>query len=163
MGHRRIKLVMGSQPLSSPTLLRSSAKLAEALLEQLSRRGIVLNAGDVMYSEFRWATAAATVRRWLRSADRPTCILCCSDSLAIEVMALATELNLRVPQDLSVASYGDVRRDVSLTSVHVPLEEMGAALMDRLDETIAHRAAEVTCLPVTIRVRRSTAHRPDVA
>jgi DNA-binding LacI/PurR family transcriptional regulator len=43
----------------------------------------------------------------LRGPDRPTAILCLSDSIAYGVYAACAELGLSIPRDLSVAGFGD--------------------------------------------------------
>jgi DNA-binding LacI/PurR family transcriptional regulator len=43
----------------------------------------------------------------LRSADRPTAVLCLSDSIAYGVYAACAELGLAIPDDVAVAGFGD--------------------------------------------------------
>src|SRR5207248_545526 len=43
----------------------------------------------------------------LRGPDRPTAVLCLSDSIAYGVYAACAELGLSIPEDLSVAGFGD--------------------------------------------------------
>jgi len=43
----------------------------------------------------------------LRSADRPTAVLCLSDSIAYGVYAACAELGLAIPGDVAVAGFGD--------------------------------------------------------
>jgi DNA-binding LacI/PurR family transcriptional regulator len=43
----------------------------------------------------------------LRGPDRPTAVLCLSDSIAYGVYAACAELGLSIPNDLSVAGFGD--------------------------------------------------------
>jgi DNA-binding LacI/PurR family transcriptional regulator len=43
----------------------------------------------------------------LRSADRPTALLCLSDSIAYGVYAACAELGLSIPDDVAVAGFGD--------------------------------------------------------
>jgi LacI family transcriptional regulator len=43
----------------------------------------------------------------LSGADRPSAILCLSDSIAYGVYAACVELGLSIPEDVSVAGFGD--------------------------------------------------------
>jgi LacI family transcriptional regulator, galactose operon repressor len=43
----------------------------------------------------------------LESADRPTAVLCLSDSIAYGVYAACAELGLAIPGDVAVAGFGD--------------------------------------------------------
>jgi LacI family transcriptional regulator len=71
------------------------------------------------------------------AAERPTAIVCANDRLAIGVVLAANRLGLAIPQDLSVMGYDDEFRIAStmvpaLTTMALPLREMGAAAMTGL-------------------------------
>ncbi|GAA2135785.1 LacI family DNA-binding transcriptional regulator [Kitasatospora kazusensis] len=57
----------------------------------------------------------------LRRADRPTAVFCATDDQAIGVLRAARELGLRVPQDLAVTAFDDIKQsafaDPPLTTV----------------------------------------------
>ena len=63
----------------------------------------------------------------MRGPEPPTAIMVGSESQAIGVLDAAHELGRRVPGDLSVVGYNDtdVTRDLGLTTVQVPLRELG--------------------------------------
>jgi hypothetical protein len=68
---------------------------------------------------------------------RPTAILCANDRLAIGVVLAGYRLGLNVPQDVSVMGYDDELRVTrtmfpALTTMALPLREMGAAAMTAL-------------------------------
>lgn len=70
-------------------------------------------------------------------ARRPTAILCANDRLAIGVVLACYRLGLSVPQDVSVMGYDDEFRIAkamvpALTTMALPLREMGAAAMESL-------------------------------
>jgi DNA-binding LacI/PurR family transcriptional regulator len=48
-------------------------------------------------------------RELLSMPDRPTAIVCFNDWVAVEVLAAAQDLGLRVPEDVSVVGFGDLR------------------------------------------------------
>jgi len=76
----------------------------------------------------------------LRAAGRPehqfTLIAFYNDHLARHAARYIRERGLRVPEDIGVAGYDDlglpVARDLRLTTVHLPLEELGAEAVRRV-------------------------------
>jgi LacI family transcriptional regulator len=82
-------------------------------------------------------------------AERPTAIVCANDRLAIGVALAAARLGLTVPRDLSIMGYDDESRIAStmvpaLTTMALPLREMGAAAMGMLLEQIEDPAQRST-------------------
>jgi LacI family transcriptional regulator len=77
----------------------------------------------------------------LRSPDRPTAVLCLSDSIAYGVYVACAELGLRIPQDVAVAGFGDhpISRllDPPLTSTFWDVEHAAGLATGFLLEAIA--------------------------
>jgi LacI family transcriptional regulator len=77
----------------------------------------------------------------LGSADRPTAVLCLSDSIAYGVYVACAELGLRIPQDVAVAGFGDhpISRllDPPLTSTFWDVEHAAGLATGFLLEAIA--------------------------
>ena len=75
--------------------------------------------------------------------DRPTAIFAGNDQHALGVYEAARQRALRIPQDLSVVGFDDLRvaRWLSppLTTVRQPLAEMGRAAAQMLGELIEGR------------------------
>lgn len=94
----------------------------------------------------------------------PTAVTCYNDLVAIGLMGALSLRGLRVPEDVSVVGYDDIRLaaylPVPLTTVHVPKREMGRLaaelLIERLDSTLPLRAERVR-LDASLVVRSSTA------
>ncbi len=91
---------------------------------------------------------------------RPTALLAGNDAMALGALSALAELGLRVPADITVAGFDDipVARYITppLSTVHVPIAELGARAMERLllalERGAAHeRRHEV--LPTTLVVR----------
>ena len=135
--HRKILLVMGHRSRHTKGMARSSTLYAEALLLQFRARNLPCSEETIIYSEFHWKQIKEQVRRSLTSfSHRPTAIITVSDALATETIRLARQLGLDVPRDLSVVGFGDVPRGSDLTTVHVPLEDMGQAAMNLLERSM---------------------------
>jgi len=87
----------------------------------------------------------------LRAAGRPehqfTLIAFYNDWLARHAVACIRTRGLRVPEDIGVVGYDDVEMpiepDLKLTTVHLPLEELGAAAVRRLHWRLEHPDARL--------------------
>ena len=130
-GHRRVT-VLTSMAASTPD------RPAEAVVHRV---------GPAFGIDVRLVTAphdllGATIvaRRMLDAADRPTGVLCLSDSLAYGVYAAARELGLRLPEDLSVMGFDDhplsALLSPPLSSYRWPVEELVSTVVQRTVEAI---------------------------
>ncbi len=72
----------------------------------------------------------------LQRADRPTAIYAGGYFLALDVMAIAREMNLSLPQDLSVIAVDDPpsasHLTPGLTTLRQPLIQMGFVAVDQI-------------------------------
>lgn len=93
----------------------------------------------------------------------PTAITCYNDLVAMGLMRALTELQIRVPETVSVIGYDDVEMldflPLPLTSVRVPRVEMGrkaAELLIRHIESRQKVSPQKICLEAELVVRQST-------
>ncbi len=97
----------------------------------------------------------------LNLPDPPTAIFCFSDELALGVLEAARELNLSVPEDLSVVGYDDVElaHFAQLTTIRQNLFESGVQGIELLLEAIDNPDASPTHLqfPTELVIRQTTA------
>ena len=103
------------------------------------------------------------LRNILRIDLPPTAILCSSDILAVKILRILKEMNIKVPQDIALAGYNDdtnsVYAEPQLTTVRVPLREMGeesARVLFNLIDGMVSEGTEVVLEPTLIE-RQSTA------
>ena len=90
----------------------------------------------------------------------PTALMCFDDERAIEMLRLAQQMDLRVPQDLSITGYDDIPMarllEVPLTTVSFSAPKIVRAAMEILfDEDVSRPQRRV--IPVELKVRSSTA------
>ncbi|MFL5854236.1 MAG: LacI family DNA-binding transcriptional regulator [Solirubrobacteraceae bacterium] len=108
-------------------------------------------------------------REVLSRADRPTAVLAMSDAIALGFRRVAAELDIAVPDDLSIVGFDDsplaALSDPPLTTVAQPLEDKGRVAAERLLAALAHRrrVRRRTILPVELRVRGTTAAPPGLS
>jgi LacI family repressor for deo operon, udp, cdd, tsx, nupC, and nupG len=156
LGHRRIGIVTG--PLVSP-LSRDRLRGAtlRAKKEGATRDLIVMN-GD-----FSIESGAAAGERMLVRRERPTAIFCFNDEMAIGVIQVARRRSLRVPEQLSVIGFDDIRfasyTEPPLTTIAQPMRAIGEGTVRLLVEILSGDVAmpESVTLPHTLTVRSSTA------
>ena len=103
--------------------------------------------------------AGRQVRRFLEEHPELTAVVCDTDSLGLVALAAASDVGIKVPDQLSVIGFNDtfeaqIARP-ALTSVSLPMEEAGALatrlLLDR------HPDPRHVVLPATLSARASTA------
>jgi len=96
-----------------------------------------------------------------------TALFAVNDKMAIGALHYATRNNLSVPKDLSIIGFDNLRHaafmNPSLSTVHLPLHEVGARACERLIERINGRTeATDDRLPTHLVVRNSTSLARDL-
>lgn len=132
-GHRRIGVLAGD--LSSFIYKEMLAGFRGALAEE----EIYPEAGMVIEAPLnRTERAYGSLTALLRSAERPTAFFATRDHRAEMIWRACRELNLRIPEDLSVIGYDDISwpsaESQGLTTIRQPLDEMGHIALELLDE-----------------------------
>jgi LacI family repressor for deo operon, udp, cdd, tsx, nupC, and nupG len=156
LGHRRIGVITG--PLVSPL---SRDRLAGAMARARKRRAE--RDALVMHGDFSIESGALAAERLLGRRQRPTAIFCFNDEMAMGVIQTARRRSLRIPNDLSVVGFDDIRFarcvDPPLTTVAQPMRAIGEGTVRLLLHILsgAPRAPESVTLPHTLTVRSSTA------
>jgi DNA-binding LacI/PurR family transcriptional regulator len=157
-GHRRIGHVGGD--LRYLTARARVAGYRRALLEN----DIVADESLVYCDAWNPGTARAAVARMFDGASPPTAIFAANDSLAFVVVEELRKHGYRVPEDVSVVGFDDIElsreMDPPLTTVRIPLHQLGVRAADLLLEVInddpAGAVPRSEVLSVEL-VRRSTA------
>ncbi|MBW4718669.1 LacI family DNA-binding transcriptional regulator [Saccharothrix obliqua] len=94
-------------------------------------------AGRLVRSSFDRVGMERVVRQVLGGADRPRAIYATTDEQALVAIRTATNLGLRVPEDLAVVGFDGIREarlgGFPLTTVSLPLEDLAARAFDALD------------------------------
>ena len=155
LGHRHIGIVTGPlvSPLSRDRLRGARSRARKARAE---RDLVVLN-GD-----FSVESGAVAAERLLGRAKAPTAIFCFNDEMAMGVIETARRHKLRIPDDVSVVGFDDIRFarhiDPPLTTIAQPMRQIGAGTVRLLLEILHGDAVPKSqTLPHTLVVRSSTA------
>ena len=104
-----------------------------------------------------------SIKHILSQKDKPTAIVAYNDIWATRLIRAARELDLNVPQDLSIVGFDDSslarNHDIAITTIHPEPYEMGVAIVNLLIEKIENPRPRPKCnILITPRlvVRKST-------
>ncbi|MBE3577949.1 MAG: LacI family DNA-binding transcriptional regulator [Limnochordales bacterium] len=159
LGHRRIGFING------PVGFRINDDMAVGYRQVLEPLGLY-DPALLVSSDFTPKATRERAHQLLAMPDRPTAILAADDLMAAEVVQVAREVGLSVPDNLSVVGYADlpVARTLSptLTTVRIPISESGRLAAEMLLQLLDGAKPEVACitLPAELVVRQSTSAPP---
>lgn len=155
LGHRKIALINGAP----------EARTTRVIMEVFTRRmGLDDDqAADVCADGcFTEEGGAAAAEELLNRHPDVTAIFAGNDKMALGAMHYLYRQNIRVPEDVSVIGFDNIQQmafvNPSLTTVHLPLYDVGVKACDLLIQRIRgrnERVAEV--LPTHLVLRDSTA------
>lgn len=129
-GHQRIGMISGQQL----SLLTKDRELGyRAAMKQAN---LPIEDGWVAQGQLSISGARQATRDLLNQAKRPTAIFCANDEMAIGCLHEIKAAGLKVPDDISVVGFDDIRyaevTDPPLTTISQPAEEIGERVMYRL-------------------------------
>lgn len=163
LGHRDVGII------TSPTRLndRIAARL-RGMLACLKSYGLDQPEDRVIEVPHRLADGRSAARALMRAHPQLTAICGTADALAIGALFELRTMGISVPGEISVAGYDDLEivrhLDPTLTTVHVPVEEIGLRVADYLLGCIEGRAMPMkTELEANLVLRDSTARARTAA
>ena len=147
LGHRRIAFIKGH-----PNHMASDDRLF-GYRRALDRVGIAFEPGLIADGLFDFDSGVAAAQQFMRLDSRPTAVFASNDDMAAGVLAVAHDLGVDVPGDLSVAGFDDttLARTVwpPLTTIHQPMFDLAYTATDLLlgngelvHRRLAHRLVE---------------------
>ncbi len=122
LGHTKIAHIAGE------LFTQAAAHRFEGYKRALSKHGIPLNEEYIVKTDYSRGHARSAAEKFFKLPDPPTAIFVASDSMALEVMAVARERGIKIPQDVSIVGFDDnpsgLYGPVALTTVRQPLVKM---------------------------------------
>lgn len=141
-GHRRAGLVV---PEMSSSAIRMRA---QGFMERCRETGVELTEQGIGYGEFSERGGYRAVLDLFSREFKPTALFCVSDQMAVGALYALHELKLAVPEAVEVVGHDNDAASAfsipSLTTVHLPVEEMAQASVRLLTDLMAHKIAVPT-------------------
>jgi LacI family transcriptional regulator len=161
LGHRRIAIIKGS-----PRNYDAAERLRGYRIA-LREGGITPDAVLEREGDFTEAGGYNATLALLAINPRPTAIFAANDSMAIGALSALRESGVQVPDEMAVAGFDDIPlarfMDPPLSSVHVPICELGARAVELLLHGITHKndhPRRRERVSTELVVRRSTGGQP---
>jgi LacI family transcriptional regulator len=156
LGHRRIAI------LSGPEQVSVSKERVAGYQRALHEAGIDQVADSVYYGPFTQANGYEKTQQILCAPPQPTALVAGNNFIAIGALQALREAGLRVPEDMSVASFDDLPSELViepfLTAVVQPAYQMGQRatelLLARITGQVGGPCQEIV-LPTELIIRRS--------
>jgi LacI family transcriptional regulator len=155
LGHRRIGFIGGR-----PSLL-SARQRRQGYEEAHKQAGLPVLADLYVEGDYSHRTASIGAQRLLTLPERPTAIMAANDQSAFAVMEVAKQLQIQIPQDLSVIGFDNTPESAyafpPLTTVDQAIVAMGGRAAELMIQMVEGRevANELFQLPTRLVVRQS--------
>ena len=149
--------------VGAPIALNSTKVARHALAEVLFRHGIEFQAARMIPGDGTRAAGTEAAKRIVEEGLPVTAVLAATDHAAAGLLEGFTASGVDVPGDVSVVGFGDLTlaHDLGLTTVRVPLTELGDGAMKRAIWFLGGGArAGRDNLPLDLVVRRSCGPAP---
>ncbi len=162
LGHERIGVVtLGPDSLSSKERLKGYQNV-------LKRHGLPFREDYVLHSSLQVENGSELLDYFWGLAEPPTAIFAVYDPLALTVITALKDRGMKVPEDVSVAGFGNIElanyASPHLTTVNEPLEEIGkhgaTLLLDRVEGYRDSAPAQYVVLDPELIKRESCATPP---
>jgi LacI family transcriptional regulator len=126
-----------------------------------------LSEGPIVEGAFTQESGYEAGQQIADGPERPDAVFACNDYMAIGAMAAFREAGIHVPNDIAVAGFDDIASaryaSPSLTTVHVPVYDIGRRAGERLVQQIQSDTpleAQQVQLPLELKARSSTKPQP---
>jgi LacI family transcriptional regulator len=140
LGHRRIAFVGG------PAGNTDAGERNRGYREAMAAASLVADTALELAGDFGEESGARAGEVLAGLARQPTAIFAANDEMAIGCLGALRERGLAVPGDFSLVGFDDIpiARYVTpaLTTVHVPIAELGTRAMERLLERVEGKGAD---------------------
>ncbi|HYF61289.1 MAG TPA: substrate-binding domain-containing protein, partial [Herpetosiphonaceae bacterium] len=156
-GHRQIATITG--PLNTMVGIERRDGFKQALLEA----GMPVQPELIIEGDFTQESGYQAMQHLLSLEPRPTAVFVANDTMAVGALRAAQDADLRVPEDMAVASFDNLPIasyvNPALTSVHQPMFETGDVAAQILISMIEGDmpVSTRTLLPTSLVVRQSSA------
>jgi LacI family transcriptional regulator len=156
LGHKKIAHITGD------IVTQAAAQRLQGYQKALKKNGIPLKEEYILKTDYSRGQARHAAEELFKMAEVPSAVFIASDSMALEVMAVAKELGKKLPADLSIVGFDDnpsgLYGPVALTTVRQPLVKMAQEAVKELKTLMSpaekHKAKKLI-LPTELVIRES--------
>ena len=155
LGHRKIAFVSG------PAELGSVQERYRGYSDALTKAGIDPSGQVSQAGQFTEQFGMSALPHLLAAAEPPTAAFVASDYIALGVLSAAEAHGIRVPEDLSIVGFDDIRFSQyvrpRLTTIRSPVDRLAQVGVELLFERLAdpEAPARTEVLPVELVIRES--------
>ncbi|MFA5005435.1 MAG: LacI family DNA-binding transcriptional regulator [Candidatus Omnitrophota bacterium] len=155
LGHKKIAHITGD------VTTQAAAKRLEGYKRALEKNNIKISEDCILYTDYSRGQARSAAEKLIKMAEPATAVFVASDSMALEVMAVAREMGKDIPRDLSIIGFDDnpsgLYGPVALSTVRQPLIRMAEESVKELNRLMSTKgsAPKKILLPAELVVRES--------
>jgi LacI family transcriptional regulator len=157
LGHKKIAHITGD------LVTQAAIHRFEGYKRALKDNNIELREEYIFKTDYSRGEARQAAEKLIKMPKAPTAVFVASDSMALEVMAVARESGCNIPADLSIMGFDDnpsgLYGPVSLTTVKQPLIRMAEESVKELNVLISRKGkpakARKILLPTELVIRES--------
>ncbi len=118
LGHTKFGFIKGLSGFAS------TDQRQNGFYDALSQHQLGIDRDFVKEGDYLPKSGYAAMREILAGSTRPTCVFCANDDMTIGAIRACSDLGYRVPEDISIFGYDDMRYSKylipALTTVHKP-------------------------------------------
>ncbi len=123
LGHNRIGFITGLMDLGC------SQERLQGFTQAMNEADLDIDESLIGNGDFTRLSGELIAKEWLSRTIKPTAIFCSNDEMALGVLDVAEERQMKIPSELSLMGFDDINearlRKPSLTTIKQPLFEMG--------------------------------------
>lgn len=138
--HKKIAHITGD------LITQAAAERLEGYKLALKKNNLTPRPEYILKTDYSRGQARQAAEKLIKLNDPPTAVFVASDSMALEVMAVAKELGKEIPRDLSIVGFDDnpagLYGPVALTTVKQPLIKMAQDSVKQLNRLISDKKAK---------------------
>ncbi|MBX9953597.1 LacI family DNA-binding transcriptional regulator [Peribacillus simplex] len=162
LGHKKIAKISG------PSKYLATYERTVGYKEELMENGYEIDEGLIFNSEFSYDKIYSFTKKLLKKKDRPTAIIAASDQMALAVLDAASSLNLKIPADLSVVGFDNIRLSanefIGLTTISQQMDQMSLTALEKLIYLIENKETTSSSIQIFLKpelmVRKTTGPAP---
>ncbi|ELA6779584.1 substrate-binding domain-containing protein [Vibrio alginolyticus] len=154
-GHTEIGCITG------PLIKHQAQMRYEGYKRAMNEAALEFNANWIIESDFECEGGYQAFKKMAQRGALPSSIFVSNDMMAMGVINAANELDIKVPDDLSIIGYDDIHiakfMSPSLTTIHQPKYRLGQAAVETLVRKLDEKSteAQVVQLEPTLVERKS--------